>query len=188
MVARSVAADRGGAADGDDAHQGSVRTHQALQSDSTEFRTATASIWRGKPWNRAIAPLWRFRPPLRIIAAQLGRTNVGVFKQIWSCSRHGDAVLGRARRPRPDLAGSIWISGWPMGFSGAAGEGASAYGNFPSFDFRDVGNGSAYARYNFSNGFFVGSQRNTMGFSGLSRAPSAVSVRSTVRACSSGTA
>jgi len=64
---------------------------------------------------------------------------------------------------------NYWIPGWPMGFSGAAGEGADAYGNFPSFDFRDVGNGSAYARYNFSNGFFVGSQRNTMGFSGLSQ-------------------
>jgi hypothetical protein len=64
---------------------------------------------------------------------------------------------------------NYWIPGWPMGFSGAAGEGANAYGNFPSFDFRDVGTGSAYARYNFSNGFFVGSQRNTMGFSGLSQ-------------------
>ena len=56
-----------------------------------------------------------------------------------------------------------------MGFSGDAREGANAYGTFPSFDFRDVGNGSAFARYNFSNGFFVGSQRNTMGFSGLSQ-------------------
>ena len=49
------------------------------------------------------------------------------------------------------------------------GESPNAYGNFPSFDFRDVGNGSSYARYNFSNGFFVGSQRNTMGFSSLSQ-------------------
>ena len=64
---------------------------------------------------------------------------------------------------------NYWIPGWPMGFSSAAGEGANAYGNFPSFDFRDVGTGSAYARYNFSNGFFVGSQRNAMGFSGLSQ-------------------
>ena len=48
-------------------------------------------------------------------------------------------------------------------------KGANAYGNFPTFNFRDGGNGSAYARYNFSNGFFVGSQRNTMGFSGLSQ-------------------
>jgi len=64
---------------------------------------------------------------------------------------------------------NYWIPGWPMGFSGDAGENANAYGNFPSFDFRDVGYGSSYARYNFSNGFFVGSQRNTMGFSGLSQ-------------------
>jgi len=54
-----------------------------------------------------------------------------------------------------------------MGFSGDAGENPNAYGNFPSFDFRDVGNGSAYARYNFSNGFFVGSQRSSMGFGSL---------------------
>ena len=64
---------------------------------------------------------------------------------------------------------NYWIPGWPMGFSGAAGESPDAYGNFPSFDFRDVGNGSSYARYNFSNGFFVGSQRSNMGFSGLSQ-------------------
>ena len=62
---------------------------------------------------------------------------------------------------------NYWIPGWPMGFSGAAGESPDAYGNFPSFDFRDLGNGSSYARYNFSNGFFVGSQRNSMGFSSL---------------------
>ena len=64
---------------------------------------------------------------------------------------------------------NYWIPGWPMGFSGDAGESANAYGNFPSFDFRDVGNGSSYARYNFSNGFFVGSQRSSMGFSGLNQ-------------------
>lgn len=64
---------------------------------------------------------------------------------------------------------NYWIPGWPMGFSGTAGESPNAYGSFPSFDYRDLGNGSAYARYNFSNGFFVGSQRNTMGFAGLSQ-------------------
>jgi len=64
---------------------------------------------------------------------------------------------------------NYWIPGWPMGFSGDAGDSANAYGNFPSFDFRDVGNGSSYARYNFSNGFFVGSQRNTVGLSAISQ-------------------
>jgi hypothetical protein len=63
-----------------------------------------------------------------------------------------------------------WIPGWPMGFAGdpAADQSPNAYGNFPSFDFSDRG-GFSYARYNFSNGFFVGSQRNTMGFNGLSQ-------------------
>jgi hypothetical protein len=60
---------------------------------------------------------------------------------------------------------NYWIPGWPMGFSGEAGESPNAYGNFPSFEFRELGNGSSHARYNFSNGFFVGSQRNTLGFS-----------------------
>jgi hypothetical protein len=64
---------------------------------------------------------------------------------------------------------NYWIPGWPMGFSGAAGESPDAYGTFPSFDFRDVGNGSSYARYNFSNGFFVGSQRSSMGLSSLNQ-------------------
>ena len=64
---------------------------------------------------------------------------------------------------------NYWIPGWPMGFSGAAGESPDAYSSFPSFDFRDLGNGSSYARYNFSNGFFVGSQRNTMGFSNFAQ-------------------
>src|SRR5262245_18323644 len=64
---------------------------------------------------------------------------------------------------------NYWTAGWPMGFSGDAGEGVNAYGSFPSFYCRDLGNGSAVARDNFSNGFLVGSQRNTMGFSGLSQ-------------------
>lgn len=64
---------------------------------------------------------------------------------------------------------NYWIPGWPMGFSGTAGESVDGYGNFPSFDFRDLGNGSAVSRYNFSNGFFVGSQRNNMGLSNFSQ-------------------
>ena len=100
----------------------------------------------------------------------------------------GDAVSGRARRPRSGLASELLDSGLADGFSGAAGEGANAYGNFPSFDFRDVGNGSSYARYNFSNGFFVGSQRNTMGFSGLSQSAFGGFGRSIAKACSSATA
>jgi hypothetical protein len=77
--------------------------------------------------------------------------------------------LGAPAAHAQAAAVNYWIPGWPMGFSGAAGESPNAYGNFPSFDFRDLGNGSSYARYNFSNGFFVGSQRSTMGLSGFSQ-------------------
>jgi hypothetical protein len=77
---------------------------------------------------------------------------------------------GRAADAQTGPVG-YWIPGWPMGFGGdsTTGQSPDTYGNFPSFDFRDLGSGSSYARYNFSNGFFVGSQRNTMGFSSLSQ-------------------
>jgi len=58
-----------------------------------------------------------------------------------------------------------------MGFGGdpAASESPNSYGNFPSFDFSDRGGGFSYARYNFPNGFFVGSQRSGMSFSGINQ-------------------
>jgi hypothetical protein len=62
-----------------------------------------------------------------------------------------------------------WIPGWSMGLGGDPTDGQSpnTYGNFPSFDFSSGRSG--VSRYNFSNGFFVGSQRSNMGFSGLSQ-------------------
>jgi hypothetical protein len=58
---------------------------------------------------------------------------------------------------------TYWTPGWPMGLGGTTtGEGANTYGNFPGFNFSDAGGGSV-ARYNFSNGVFVGSERS-MGF------------------------
>lgn len=54
-----------------------------------------------------------------------------------------------------------WTPGWPVGF-GDAGQGASSYGNFPAFD-----GSNASSRYNFPNGFFVGSERRSFGLSGL---------------------
>jgi opacity protein-like surface antigen len=59
---------------------------------------------------------------------------------------------------------SYWIPGWPIGFGGdpAAAQGANAYGNFPSFDGSD---GFSSTRYNFSNGWFVGSEAGGMGLS-----------------------
>jgi len=62
---------------------------------------------------------------------------------------------------------TYWTPGWPFGFTGteSAGQAANTYGNFPGFDFRDAGNGFGYARYNFSNGWFVGSERGGLGLS-----------------------
>jgi len=60
---------------------------------------------------------------------------------------------------------SYWIPGWPIGFGGnpTDGQGASTYGDFPSFD----GRGGAFSnmRYNFSNGLFVGGEAGGMGLS-----------------------
>jgi opacity protein-like surface antigen len=69
---------------------------------------------------------------------------------------------------------SYWIPGWPLGFGGdpTAGPGLNAYGNFPGFNFSDArGGGFSYARYNFSNGWFVGSQSGSvaLGLSGINQ-------------------
>jgi opacity protein-like surface antigen len=64
---------------------------------------------------------------------------------------------------------NYWIPGWPLGFGGtlAAGQGSATqgwntYGNFPSFEGSDA-RGFGVSRYNFQNGFFVGSERGSMG-------------------------
>ena len=61
---------------------------------------------------------------------------------------------------------TYWTPGWPLGFGGdlAGGQGASTYGNSPSFNGSAQG-GFGYTRYNFSNGWFVGSERGAMGLS-----------------------
>jgi opacity protein-like surface antigen len=60
---------------------------------------------------------------------------------------------------------TYWLPGWPLGFGGnpTDGESSNTYGDFPSFDAR--GGGFSYARYNFPNGFFVGSERGSIGLS-----------------------
>jgi opacity protein-like surface antigen len=63
---------------------------------------------------------------------------------------------------------TYWIPGWPLGFGGnlTAGQSSSTYGNFPSFDGSDArGGGFSYMRYNFPNGWFVGSEGGGMGLS-----------------------
>jgi hypothetical protein len=63
---------------------------------------------------------------------------------------------------------TYWIPGWPVGFGGnlTAGQSSNTYGNFPGFDGSDArGGGFSYTRYNFPNGWFVGSEGGGMGLS-----------------------
>ena len=63
---------------------------------------------------------------------------------------------------------TYWISSWPVGFGGnpSAGQSSNTYGNFPSFDGSDArGGGFSNMRYNFPNGWFVGSEGGGMGLS-----------------------
>ena len=63
---------------------------------------------------------------------------------------------------------TYWIPGWPVGFGGnpTVGPSSNTYGNFPSFDGSDArGGGFSYMRYNFPNGWFVGSEGGGMGLS-----------------------
>ncbi|MHB0770468.1 hypothetical protein [Bradyrhizobium sp. 5.13L] len=57
-----------------------------------------------------------------------------------------------------------WIPGGPFGFGDSDGRGADTYGNFQSFN---AGDGGAAA--NSASGFFVGSQRGNLNWSGLSQ-------------------
>jgi opacity protein-like surface antigen len=70
---------------------------------------------------------------------------------------------------------NYWTPGWPIGFGGnlAAGQSSNTYGNFPGFDGSDArGGGFSSMRYNFPNGWFVGSEGGGMGFrmNGLNQA------------------
>jgi len=58
-----------------------------------------------------------------------------------------------------------WTPGWPLGFGGSLpdGQSPSTYGSFPSFD----GSNARDSRYNFPNGWFVGSERGGIGPSGM---------------------
>ena len=61
---------------------------------------------------------------------------------------------------------TYWIPGWPIGFGGdvSVGPSLNGYGNFPSFDGRGTsGDRFSYVRYNFQNGWFVGSEAGGAG-------------------------
>jgi opacity protein-like surface antigen len=79
------------------------------------------------------------------------------------------AALALGGRPAHAQAAPVryWIPGFPFGFGGnpAFGQNANAYGNFPSFDGNDVGGGGfSNTRFNFPNGWFVGSEAGGTGF------------------------
>jgi hypothetical protein len=69
---------------------------------------------------------------------------------------------------------TYWTPGWPVGFAGdpTAGQGSNSYGNFPSFDGSDARGGFSAMRYNFSNGWFVGSEGGGfgLGLNGINQA------------------
>jgi opacity protein-like surface antigen len=65
-----------------------------------------------------------------------------------------------------------WSAVSPFGFGGMSSlsQGANSYGNFPGLDFAGSdagGGGSSNTRYNFSNGFFVGSEGGGLSMSGF---------------------
>ena len=63
-----------------------------------------------------------------------------------------------------------WTPGW-LGFGGNlnTGQAANTDGNFPDFGGSDSG-GFSSTRYNFPNGWFVGSERGGMGLAGINQA------------------
>jgi opacity protein-like surface antigen len=63
---------------------------------------------------------------------------------------------------------AYWIPSWPIGFGGNLTDapGSNTYGNFPSFDRSGArGGGFSDMRYNFPNGWFVGTEGGGMGLS-----------------------
>lgn len=63
---------------------------------------------------------------------------------------------------------TYWLPSWPIGFGGnlTASQSSNTYGNFPGFDGSDArGGGFSYMRYNFPNGWFVGSESGGTGLS-----------------------
>ncbi|MGL9619846.1 hypothetical protein QRQ56_17680 [Bradyrhizobium sp. U531] len=76
------------------------------------------------------------------------------------------AVLGLGGTPAAAQVAPLqyFIPGGPFGFGGSDGQNSDLYGNFSSFNAGEVG-----GRTNFANGFFVGSQRGNLNWSGLSQ-------------------
>jgi opacity protein-like surface antigen len=113
-----------------------------------------------------LAPHWRSGQPERIISGQVAVARMSVFS-----GRSGLALvlaalcLGGRTAHAQAAPVSYWIPGWPLGFgdSLSVDQRSNRYGNFPSFDGSDARGGFSRMRYNFSNGWFVGSERGGMG-------------------------
>jgi opacity protein-like surface antigen len=110
----------------------------------------------------------KFRPyscPSILIIARMsmvpGRLGFAfVFALVALC------LTGRAAHAQESPV-PYWTSGWQTGFGGGLIAG-QRYGGIAGFDGSDSGNGSGSnfsARYNFSNGWFVGSEHGGLGLS-----------------------
>jgi hypothetical protein len=91
-----------------------------------------------------------------IVSARLGLVFVFAVLCLDARAAHAQAV-------------PYWTSGWPSAFGGnlTADQSSNTYGAFSGFD--GSGSGSFSSRYNFSNGWFVGSERGGLG-NGFSQA------------------
>jgi hypothetical protein len=83
------------------------------------------------------------------------------------------AALCLDARPAHAQAMSYWTSGWTSAFGGSltADQSSNPYSAFSGLDGSDIRGGSFSSRYNFSNGWFVGSERGGLGLglNGLSQ-------------------
>jgi opacity protein-like surface antigen len=97
---------------------------------------------------------------MRLFSAKLALALVSAALSLGGRAAHAQAA------PVP-----YWTPGWPLGFGGSLTEGqrANTWGNFPVFD--GGSGGASSARINFPNGWFVGSERNSIGLSGLRQDP-----------------
>ncbi len=64
-----------------------------------------------------------------------------------------------------------WTSAWPSAFGGSltSGLGSNPYSAFSGLDGSDIRGGNFSSRYNFSDGWFVGSERGGLGLNGVSQ-------------------
>jgi opacity protein-like surface antigen len=85
---------------------------------------------------------------MSVVSARLGFVVAFVVLCLGARTAHAQAM-------------PYWTSGWPSAFGGTltADQSSNAYGAFSGFD----GSGSFSSRYNFSNGWFVGSERGGLG-------------------------